>query len=129
VPDDENHELLIARIVAAFAEWGLGRPIGEPTLNDDGRADALVDVLFEDAQPPVALEVTAIVDGQFVETARATEPAADRLWRYAEKLDLGFWTIELVSGTRIKPRSTPHTADSRKAIASRRIPSIGTRPL
>lgn len=107
MPTNDNHELLIARIVADFAEWGLGRSIGEPTLNDDGRADALVDVLFEDAQPPIALEVTSIVEPETIKTAHAAGPAEDRLRSYAEELNVGFWYVEVLSGTHINSLEAP----------------------
>ena len=97
------HELVIAHIVSEFAEWGLGRRLGEPTLNDDGTSPGQVDVMFNDADPPVALEVTSITDGEFISTAVAAERVADRLNGHAERLGVGFWYINVVAGTMLKP--------------------------
>ena len=99
----ESHELVIAHIVSEFAEWGLGRRLGEPTLNDDGTSPAQFDVIFNDADPPVALEVTSITDGEFISTAAAAEPVAARLNAHAQRLGAGFWYINVVAGTLLKP--------------------------
>lgn len=53
--------------------------------------------------PPVALEVTSIVDPPFIATARVADPIADELTQVAIAEDLGRWYIEVVAGTPLRP--------------------------
>jgi hypothetical protein len=99
--EPESHEMTIARIVSDFAVWGLGRVLGEPTDHDDNSEPAMVDVLFDQAEPPVALEVTSIVDGDFVATAVAADRSVERLSEYAEHLGVGRWVINLAAGAHL----------------------------
>jgi hypothetical protein len=71
-------ELVIAQTVSDVSIWGIGRELGRPVIHDDGSGDGMFDVVFPDADPPVAMEVTAIVDGQFIATADAAQDAVER---------------------------------------------------
>ena len=102
MPDHER-ELEIARWVSCYSEQHMGRYLGDPVLNDDGSADGLFDVRFDDPEPPIALEVTSIVDPHFIETARVAHSVADELTQLAVEEHLGRWYVEVVAGTRLSP--------------------------
>ncbi|MBU1228222.1 MAG: hypothetical protein KJ698_13550, partial [Actinobacteria bacterium] len=63
-----DSEMAVALAVAAVSEWAIGRPLGMPCRHDDGSEPMMVDFLFKKTSPPVALEITAVVDTDFVET-------------------------------------------------------------
>ena len=99
---EDSEELIVARVIAEFAPWAIGRDLGEPTEHDDGSRPALVDVLFLDADPPAALEVTKIIDPQFVETAAVANPHAEDLTALAEELSVGRWFINILPEARLR---------------------------
>ncbi len=100
---DEERELEVARWISSYSDRHLRRHLGDPVLNDDGSAEGLFDVRFDDPEPPVALEVTSIVDPHFIATARIADPIADELSQIAIDEDLGRWYVEVVAGTRLRP--------------------------
>lgn len=100
---DEPDELLVARAVSNVSRWGMGRELGEPVLNDDGSAEGMFDIRFDDSEPPVAMEVTSVVDSDFIATANAADPVADELTAYATTLGFGRWHIMVTAGTRLRP--------------------------
>jgi hypothetical protein len=102
MPDPER-ELEIARWVSLYSERFRGRHLGDPALNDDGSAEFLFDVRFDSAEPPVALEVTSIVDPHFIATARIADPIAEELTQIAIDEGLGRWYVEVVAGTPLRP--------------------------
>lgn len=99
---DPDRELMIARSVSSFSERYRDKKLGEPLLNDDGQLDGLFDVRFDAADPPVALEITSIVDPPFIATARIADPVAEALTMTAKEESLGRWYVEIVAGTRLK---------------------------
>lgn len=99
---DQQRELEIAKWVAIYSERYRGKSLGEPVLNDDGSGDLLFDIRFDNASPPVALEVTSIVDPPFIATARTADPVADEMTRAVIDEGLGRWYINVVAGTRLR---------------------------
>lgn len=102
---DQQRELEIAKWVAIYSERYRGKILGEPVLNDDGSGDLLFDIRFDSAEPPVALEVTSIVDPPFIATARTADPVAQEMTRAAIDEGLGRWYVNVVAGTRLRPIS------------------------
>ena len=100
---DPSRELEIARWVSIYSKRYQDRDLGGPTLNDDGSAESLIDIRFDSASPPVALEVTSIVDPPFIATARTADPVADELTTVALDEGLGRWYVEVVAGTHLRP--------------------------
>ena len=101
--DRTDPELEVALAIADASEWAVGRPLGVPTRHDDGSEPQMVDYLFEDAAPPVALEITAIVDSEFLETADVASKINERFDAHARDLGAGRWTIHFAAGTRLRP--------------------------
>ena len=100
MPDPER-ELEISQWMSLYSERYRNRHLGDPVLNDDGSADSLFDIRFDAADPPVALEVTSIVDPPFIATARMVDRVGDALTRVATEEGLGRWYVEVVAGTRL----------------------------
>ena len=96
-------ELLIATVISGVSEWGLGRHLGPPRLNDDGSEEAMVDVHFLDTDPIAAMEVTSIVDSRTPATVAAAERArVRRLESIAAAAAVPMrWTVQLVAGTQV----------------------------
>jgi len=63
----------------------------------------MFDFRFDDADPPVALEVTSIVDPPFIATARIADRVADELTQIVRREGLGRWYVGVVAGTPLKP--------------------------
>lgn len=99
---DPARELEIARWISLYSSRHRGRSIGNPALNDDGSADLLFDIRFDSAIPPVALEVTSIVDPPFIASARIADPVARELTQIAVDEGLGRWYVEVVAGTHLR---------------------------
>ena len=102
---DSERELEIAKWVAIYSERYRDMMLGEPVLNDDGSGDLLFDIRFDSADPPVALEVTSIVDPPFIATARTADPVAQEMTRAVIDEGLGRWYVNVVAGTRLRPIS------------------------
>ena len=100
---NSDHELKVARLVARYSAKYRDIPLGNPVLNDDGSEDLQFDVRFDSADPPVALEVTSIVDPNHIATARISSRIADELTEIASRDNLGRWHIEVIAGTKLKP--------------------------
>jgi len=100
---DPSRELEIARWISLYSQRYRDNDLGDPTLNDDGTADSLFDIRFDSPRPPVALEVTSIVDPPFIATARIADPVADELTQIALNEGLGRWYVEVAAGTRLRP--------------------------
>jgi len=98
-----SDELAIAEIVRSTAEENLGRQFSPPSLNDDGTQPMQVDVLFKDAHPPIALEVTSIASSPHLATAATAQKLVDNdLDEFSRENDLGFWSFEVNAGTHLK---------------------------
>ena len=93
----------IARLVSSYSERYRGMFLGDPELNDDGLSSSMFDFRFDHARPEVALEVTSIVDPNFVATSRIASRVADGLTEVVTKERLGRWYVEVVAGTRLNP--------------------------
>lgn len=96
-------ELRIGEITQRHSMWAVGRDLGEPVLNDDGRAEALVDLVFPNAQPRAVMEVTRVVDGDHRATHSAAVRAVEqRLRAEAVRVDRGQWWFFLAAGAHVK---------------------------
>lgn len=100
---DPSRELEIARWISLYSQRYRGRDLGDPALNDDGTADSLFDIRFDSPRPPVALEVTSIVDPPFIATARIADPVADELTQIVLEEGRGRWYVEVTAGTPLRP--------------------------
>lgn len=98
-----DHELEVAHLVARYSAKYRDINLGTPVLNDDGSEDLQFDVRFDSAEPPVALEVTSIVDHNHIATARISSCIADELTKIASRDNLGRWHIEVIAGIKLKP--------------------------
>lgn len=97
-----GRELLIAHWVSTYSKRLRGVDLGEPILNDDGSADSLFDVRFDSPVPPVALEVTSIVDPGHNAEASVAQKVGEQLTKAVADQGLGRWCVEVLTGTHLR---------------------------
>ncbi len=98
-----DHELEVAHLIARYSAKYRAIYLGPLVHNDDGSEDLQFDVCFDSAKPPVALEITSIVDPNHIATSRISSRIAEELTELASRENLGRWHVEVIAGTKLKP--------------------------
>ncbi len=87
-------EETLARIVEVVLDRDEGRNLGSRTIHDFNDGDQLaIDLTYDRAVPPVALELTTVQDDDFLATSSYTRGVSERLSSVAESERLGAWEV------------------------------------
>lgn len=84
----------IARAIETVLHRDYGRLLGPRTEHDfnDGIRWS-IDLTYESADPPVALELTTVQDSRFLGTASYVRKVSERLSKLADQEELGTWEV------------------------------------
>src|SRR5690348_7813770 len=78
------------------------RDVGDRTRRD-GSGDLRVDFTYDDAAPPVAMEITRLVEPSIQALGAELLKLEEELQVLADDEDLGSWMLGLRVGTRVAP--------------------------
>lgn len=92
-------EYLLATIVEQILQRDEGRHLGNRTEHDHNDGVRLaIDLTYDEATPPVAMELTSVQDDSYLGTVSFVRKAADRLTRLARAERLGGWEVVVSEG-------------------------------